>query len=173
MLRTNRETKCHGQKLVFSLVKARFDESTIVQVLRSPPVLHDSRAYVNLISRGLWDTYLNPKGFRLKCSSEIVRYVLEQWTRMPFLGNTRLHVMNTLSLCKNKALENWWCWLEGAPPLTRAVLSPWLFSSVRFQVLLQLCVICDVFKKWPGLFWRVRGGWGYSWIGRQVGVNKK
>ena len=55
MLRTNRVTKCHGQKLVFSIVKVRFDESTIVQVLRSPPVLHDSRAYLNLISRGLWD----------------------------------------------------------------------------------------------------------------------
>ena len=74
MLRTHRESHCHGQKRVFSLVKARHDESTIVQVLRSPPVLHDSRAYVNLISRGLWDTYLNPKGFWLTHSSEIVRY---------------------------------------------------------------------------------------------------
>ena len=73
MLRTNRETKCHGQKLLFSLVKARFDESTIVQVLRSPPALHDSRAYVNLILRDLWDTCLNPKGFWLTHSSEIVR----------------------------------------------------------------------------------------------------
>ena len=73
MLTTKRETKCHGQKLVFSLVKARFDESTIVQVLRSPPVLHDSRAYVNLISRGLWDACLNLKAFLRTYSSEIVR----------------------------------------------------------------------------------------------------
>ena len=37
----------------------------LVQVLRSPPVFHDSRAYLSLVSRGLWDTYLNLKGFRL------------------------------------------------------------------------------------------------------------
>ena len=66
--------KCNGQKPVFSLVKAHFDESIIVQVLISPPVLHHSRAYVNLIPRGLWDTCLNPKGFWLTHSSEIVRY---------------------------------------------------------------------------------------------------
>ena len=76
MLSTNRVTQCHGQKLVFSIVKSRFDESSIVQVLSSPPVLHDSRAYVNLISRGLWNTYLNLKGFWLTHSSEIVRYNL-------------------------------------------------------------------------------------------------
>ena len=61
MLRTNRERQCHAQKLVFSLVKARYDESPILQVLRSPPVLHDSHAYVNLISISLWDTYLNSR----------------------------------------------------------------------------------------------------------------
>ena len=63
MQKTNRESQCHGQKLLFSFVKTRYDESTIVPVLRSPPVLHDSRAYVNLISRRLWDICLNPKGF--------------------------------------------------------------------------------------------------------------
>ena len=60
---TDRESKYHFQKLVLSLVKARFDDSTIVKVLRLPPVLHDLRAYVNLISRCLWDTCLNQKGF--------------------------------------------------------------------------------------------------------------
>ena len=73
MLRTTRETKCHGQKLVFSFVKARFGESVIAQALRLPPVLHDSRAYVNLISRGMWDTCLNLKDFLSTHSSEIVR----------------------------------------------------------------------------------------------------
>ena len=61
MLRTTE--KLSAKPSLFPLVKARFDESTIVQVLRSPPVLHDSRAYVNLISGGLWDICLIPKGF--------------------------------------------------------------------------------------------------------------
>ena len=74
MLRTNRENQCHVEKLVFSLVKARYDKSTIVQVLRSPPVLYDSHAYVNLIWRGLWDTCLTLKVFLRTHSSEIVRY---------------------------------------------------------------------------------------------------
>lgn len=74
MLRTHRESHCHGQKRVFSLVKARHDESTIVQVLRSPPVLHDSRADVHLISRSLRDAGLNPKVFLRTPSSEIVRH---------------------------------------------------------------------------------------------------
>ena len=73
---TDRETKYHGQKLAFSLVKARFDESTNVQLLRSPPGLHDSRAYVHIISRDLWDTCLNPKIFLRTHSSEIVRYCM-------------------------------------------------------------------------------------------------
>ena len=73
MRMTHRETQCHGQTRVFSLVKARSDASTIVRALRSPPVWHDARADVHLMSRGPWDTRLNLKGVWCTPSSDIVR----------------------------------------------------------------------------------------------------